>query len=382
MQLSEQNASKHCQFTYNSLFYNKGNVAHCCMQDTLHKRYNWESVNDLNQFYLRDEFQEVRQALAQGIKHSACDSCWAYEENGMPSMRQQNMYYKNNFNTKTNIKHVDIRLSNKCNLQCKMCNSGDSDQIHRLALDLTDTPYNRIVVQNNDTKKFMDLVLELPDLEAVRLAGGEPFIMPEVEQFLYKLVILGKTDINIEIITNCTSAKPRIIQLLNHFKRVDIMCSIDGVGETLEYQRFPARWKTIENNFVKLYNSNCNIRIVPCIGILNYLTLDKFFEWANQFPDALVTYNEIQEPEFFNFRFIPASAREDFYERFANTEFANAAPQWRKFQKRIMRETKEPTVQQCNELLHHVTSVWDVTNEHKFLELYPWAEYMIEKAND
>ena len=49
-------------------------------------------------------------------------------------------------------------------------------------------------------KKLLDLDLELPDLETVRFAGGEPFIMPEVEEFLYKLVEQDKT--NLKITTN------------------------------------------------------------------------------------------------------------------------------------------------------------------------------------
>jgi hypothetical protein len=347
------------------------------MQETLFTKHDWSTVTDLNTFGSTDlVFRQVRE---QGVLHSACKSCSAYEANNMPSMREHNMYYGDDeINTVVDIRHVDLRLSNKCNLQCKMCNPNDSDQLVKLAHELPfDNPllHQLPAQESEDTEQLLELILQLPNLETIRFAGGEPFIMPEVEQFLYKLVAQGRTDINIEFVTNCTSAKPKVIALLEQFDRVELMCSIDGVEDTLEYQRYPARWSTIENNFERMYNSKCNTRIVPCIGLLNYLDLNRFFAWAEQYPRSLITFNEIQEPSFLDFRLIPAAVRPKTF-NLGNNVFT---PSWFSFIDDKMHETREPTQEECN-LLKQYTQVWDYRCNEKFLNRYPWASYIIEKA--
>lgn len=373
--------SKHCKFTYHSFFYSKGNVAQCCMQDTLLRKSTWDDVTNLNTWYNNsDEFSETRHALDAGNEHPSCESCWAYEADDMPSARTHNLYYTNDtVSTEIDIRHVDLRLSNKCNLQCKMCSPNDSDQLVKLAHEL---PFDNPLLNHlpklkyEDTERLLELILQLPNLEAIRFAGGEPFIMPEVEQFLYKLVTHGRTNINIEFVTNCTSAKPTVIALLEKFNHVELMCSIDGVEDTLEYQRYPAKWSTIENNFKRMYNSKCNTRIVPCIGLLNFLDLDRFFSWAEKYPNSLITFNEIQEPSFLDFRLIPIELRPDTFKISNN----NVTDSWYKFVSNTMYETRQPTQEECN-LLKQYAYVWDYRCNERFLDKYPWANYIIEKAN-
>lgn len=371
--------SKHCKFTYHSFFYSKGNVAQCCMQDTLVQQPVWSDVTNLNTWYHNsDELNETRHALDAGNEHPSCESCWAYEADNMQSMRTHNLYYSTDAqSTESDIRHVDLRLSNHCNLQCKMCTPHDSDQLVKLAHEL---PFNNPLLnqlpklEHEDTAHLLELILQLPNLEVIRFAGGEPFIMPEVEQFLYKLVAQGRTNINIEFVTNCTSAKPKIIALLEKFNHVELMCSIDGVADTLEYQRYPARWSTVENNFNRMYNSKCSTRIVPCVGLLNYLDLDRFFAWAAQYPNSLVTFNEIQEPSFLDFKLIPLSVRPKTF-----TLSSNVTDAWRNFISEKMHQTRQPTQDECNALKQYA-QVWDYRCNEKFLNRYPWASYIIERA--
>ena len=350
------------------------------MQDTLVRKSSWDDVVDLNAWHRNStEFNEIRYALDANNEHPSCESCWAYEADDMPSARTHNLYYSEyTQSTEIDIRHVDLRLSNHCNLQCKMCSPSDSDQLVKLAHELPfDNPLLKQLPnqKHEDTARLLELVLQLPNLQAIRFAGGEPFIMPEVEQFLYKLVAQERTDINIEFVTNCTSAKPKIIELLEQFNSVELMCSIDGVADTLEYQRYPARWSTIENNFKRMYNSKCNTRIVPCVGLLNYLDLDRFFAWTAQYPRSLITFNEIQEPSFLDFRLIPAELRPETF-----TLSGNVTDAWHKFISTTMHETRQPTQEECN-LLKQYAQVWDYRSVERFLDRYPWANYIIQRAN-
>lgn len=359
-----------------------GRIGHCCIQKRA-MRVNWDEINDLNEWYQKNDWlNTVRRELNAGIKNPACANCWHNEDNGLESKRQRvNKQYGK---TSYSIRHLDLRLSNKCNLQCKMCSGGFSDQIVNLALELKykgidNDLLNHIPSKNVsvDTKKLLDLVLELPDLQTIRFAGGEPFIMPEVEEFLFKLVEKGKTDLEIEFITNCTSAKPRIIETLEKFRHVELMCSIDAIEDALEYQRYPAKWKTIEKNFIRMYNSKCTVSLTPCISMLTYHNMTDFFMWANKFPSARVSYNEVDYPSFLDFRLIPLDSRKHFLKTFTKIKLGDVNENWKKFQQNTMYEHRLITNNERKLLKHYSQDIWDYRCNVKFLDAYPWANELL-----
>ena len=347
---------------YNSFYYNKGNVSMCCLQNKLLRKTDWSDVNNLEEFYKNSEFQKIRSTLQSNIYPTECNTCWVMENQGTESMRQSNPYFMGIQDQTPRITHVDLRLSNKCNLACRMCFAGDSDQIAKL---------EGIEIQPSDTSKILDLVLDLPDLKNIRFAGGEPFVMPEVIDFLNKLVSIERTDIEIEIITNCTSIKSSLITTLNKFKKVVIMASIDGVGTWFEFQRYPARWKSVRRNFEQIYNSNSIVKMVPCIGSINLLGLSEFFIWANQCPNAQVTFNEIIEPAYLNFRYVPLDNRKRLWSEFKDMTLRNAVTDWTVFKEKLMYEYLEPdeTVKQQIKDRNHL--VWHA-NEEQMKEVFPW----------
>ena len=374
---------KYCTLTNNGFNIDTtGRIGHCCIQKR-DLRVDWNTIDDMNAWYKSNSWlNTVRKDLEAGIENTACESCWHNERNGKESKRHRvNQQYGS---TNQSIRHLDLRLSNKCNLQCKMCSGGFSDQLVNLAYELKDAGIDNDLLKHIpsqslevDTKKLLDLVLELPDLQTLRFAGGEPFIMPEVEEFLYKLVEQGKTDLEIEFITNCTSAKTRILTALEKFKHVELMCSIDAVGAALEYQRYPARWETIERNFIRMYNSKCTVGLTPAMSMLTYHNMTEFFDWANKFPKARVSYNEVDYPSFLDFRLIPLDVRQEFYNDFSKVKFGDVNNNWKKFQQSTMYEYRLITTNERKMLKHYSKDIWDYRCNVKFLDAYPWAEALL-----
>lgn len=374
---------KYCTLTNNGFNIDTtGRIGHCCIQKR-DLRVDWNTIDDMNAWYKSNSWlNTVRKDLEAGIENTACESCWHNERNGKESKRHRvNQQYGS---TNQSIRHLDLRLSNKCNLQCKMCSGGFSDQLVNLAYELKDAGIDNDLLKHIpsqslevDTKKLLDLVLELPDLQTLRFAGGEPFIMPEVEEFLYKLVEQGKTDLEIEFITNCTSAKTRILTALEKFKHVELMCSIDAVGAALEYQRYPARWETIERNFIRMYNSKCTVGLTPAMSMLTYHNMTEFFNWTNKFPKARVSYNEVDYPSFLDFRLIPLDVRQEFYNDFSKVKFGDVNNNWKKFQQSTMYEYRLITTNERKMLKHYSKDIWDYRCNVKFLDAYPWAEALL-----
>ncbi len=379
-----------CKFTNNGFFFNKGNVANCCAQGELFAKTNWDDVSDLNEFYKNNSFlKSTRESLKNDIQHPVCKTCWLDENLYHHSMRTNNPYFdKTEDDGIVDITHVDLRLSSRCNLQCRMCSPYDSDQLaalaDRLHAENVDTPLAKIRADSTpiDNRRLLDLIVKLPNLKAIKFAGGEPFIMPEVEEFLRKLADIGKTDLHVELITNCTSAKKSMIELLKMFRRVNLACSIDSVEEVIEYQRFPVKWATVEKNFTALYNSGFyDVGIHPCIGLLNFHAIDRLFDWSKQYPNTWVGYNEIYEPSFLNFRYIPLDVRKDLHERFLKIDLDGHDVKWHQFRKQTMYEYIEPSQEDCNMLYEYTHKVWDKQGKRKFLDIYPWAKYMIDRAD-
>lgn len=374
--------NKHCIVTHTGFNIDtNGRIGQCCLQKKEYLIDNFDDITDLNFWYNTESWlSEIRHSLDNNIEHSACSTCWHYEHDNKSSKRiRSNAVQQSN---KTTIEHLDLRLSSKCNLECKMCFPGCSSQIEKLAIELEEKNIeSRLDISNKnkpnlDIKKLLNLILKLPDIKTIRFAGGEPFIMPEVEEFLFKLAEV-KTNISIEFITNCTVIKNKIIKVLEKFKHVLIMCSIDGIEDTIEYQRYPCKWSVIEKNFIKLYNSNFMIDLTPCITLFNYLDLHKLVNWANLFPNARLCYNEIINPSYLDFRIIPITARTRFYDTFKNISFINYADNWKTFQSKTMYDYRNPTEQEVDDLKHYSSVVWDYKCKEKFLDRYQWANSII-----
>ena len=69
-----------------------------------------------------------------------------------------------------------------------------------------------------------------------------------------------------------------------------------------------------------------------------------------------------------------------FYNKFSKIKLKNVDAKWRKFQKSVMYETLEPTQVHCNELHQYSQKVWDYRCKEKFLDRYPYMNYMIDRA--
>ncbi len=100
--------------------------------------------------------------------------------------------------------------------------------------------------------------------------------------------------------TNATLFDDKIIKILNEFKKNDHVFSIDGMGKTYEYIRYPATFEQLETSInlyfkeVKNYN-----RIVPFAKIIsahNLLDTDKYIRWVRELPTEVgVQYGEIYD---------------------------------------------------------------------------------------
>jgi hypothetical protein len=89
--------------------------------------------------------------------------------------------------------------------------------------------------------------------------------------------------------TNLTTIKYKdinIVDLWKNFKSVNVQCSIDAIGEPLEYIRSGTKWKTIEKNLQTLLSrvsdTNIQVTLSPVVSVLNLWFLPELLSYAQQ----------------------------------------------------------------------------------------------------
>jgi len=206
-----------------------------------------------------------------------CNKCAVAEYHGLSS-------YRNGFNKKVTaapgLQFVDIRNTNLCNLKCRYCGPHFSSQ---WAEELGRFP----IIENQDLANYKD-ILFTGSLQWMYFTGGEPLINSEHWALLDELVDSGQAS-KIELMynTNLTTIKYKdknIIDLWKKFKQVNIQCSIDAVGEPLEYIRSGTNWEKINSNLQKLltitHDSNINVTLSPVLSILNIWFINDLYDYA------------------------------------------------------------------------------------------------------
>jgi sulfatase maturation enzyme AslB (radical SAM superfamily) len=216
-----------------------------------------------------------------------CNKCSVAEYHGLPS-------YRNTFNSiatsAPGLQFVDIRNTNLCNLKCRYCGPHFSSQwAEELGRSST--------IENQDYTDYKDILIT-DSLHWMYFTGGEPLINGEHWELLEELIDNKQSrGISLMYNTNLTTIKYKdknIIDIWKQFKRVQINCSIDAVGNPLEYIRSGTNWPKIKSNLEQLLavskNSNIKLVLAPVLSILNVWFIDELYDYAklNSIPVSLI----------------------------------------------------------------------------------------------
>lgn len=285
---------KYCPDIFQNLYIEKRNetqvnLALCCIakispnESTVSQQTEWLN-NQRN--YL----------LTTGELPNSCSFCAEAEIRNVKSQRLKLLEDHPQFvkfnDTKINLKKIQYNCDNICNLKCIVCSSKFSNSWIEDEKKLTNIGYELTIDSsadlNNKLKptKHNKLVydLDLENLETIYLNGGEPLMSNDMINFLsYVALNSNPKEIEIQFNTNSTwPLKSKLMAILEKFKHVTIMCSIDGIGERFEYIRFPGNWKTVEKNLIDFKKTGFECILTPAIGVHNILYTDEIINWAQE----------------------------------------------------------------------------------------------------
>jgi len=221
----------------------------------------------------------IQQQMLLGERPSACKKCWIMEDQNIISFRERANSGWQNYDKTFKLKYLDIRLSNKCNLMCRMCSGKFSNKIAQEEERLYGfTKYKDETLTSDLLEKQLQYIEKNIDtLEHVYFAGGEPLINEEHYRILQMLIDHKKTNITLSYNTNLSLLKFKqydVKELWNKFSKVVIGASIDLIGDQSNYVRHGVQYEKLEENYLQIKNlPNVKFKITSTLHLMNIYNL-------------------------------------------------------------------------------------------------------------
>lgn len=279
-----------CIYPFNQIIARThGRLSPCChytgdanLQSTTLADY-WHST----------ELQHMRTSMVQGKTVSYCDECYNNENINGTSMRIDGLAL-HNIDSNTDIDSVvaqcqdiafperlEVHVGNLCNLKCLSCNAWDSSSIlaENRALRL-DSQKARDFEISDATLEEILVNLHNGNIKHLDIRGGESLLVPKVKQLLNNLDQKIYQTVRLRIQTNTTYLNEEWKGIFSKFNQVWVSCSIDAIDNQLTYIRYPADWKTVQQNLA-WYTQQPNIATTVAVTVtnLNLLCVDKLITW-------------------------------------------------------------------------------------------------------
>ncbi len=317
-----------------------GFVAPCCMSQDFYAKDNGEmfhlSKDTLSDVWHSPSLKSLRENLLSGVKDKKCVTCWSEEAIGKTSKRiRENHRWGMELSElsptdlgKLDIKFLDLKLGNSCNLKCRICGPASSsawikeweettgeDLLTNLSLTVSSEGTKKVIRSWPDVNVdfWTDLEKHLPAVKLFEIYGGEPFLIKKHFDVLRKSVELGYSKKQrVHYNTNGTIYPGEIAdEVWKHFERVDIMLSIDGTGKQFEYQRYPANWVDVEKNIFRFMQnfSTKDLHICLTVSSLNAFYLPDYLRYFHKLG-LPVWLNVLYGPDHFSMKNLPQAAKD------------------------------------------------------------------------
>ena len=325
--------------------------------DNTKMRVETHSITDSRNARL---LKEVRKDMLEGNRSRHCLRCNREDDANQRSRRdlEINLNFKE-FTLEDalavteedgSIKHEevditssDIRLSNFCNLKCRMCGPTESHswyddwtkiksdrfESHGTELFLEKGAKNRFQIKGfnpyawvNNVDIYEMFSKQTPGMKEIHISGGEPLIIDEHYKLLETYVKEGVAkNIKLDYNTNFTNIPKKFLDIWPNFREVDVGGSIDGYGALNDYIRAPSKFSALEKTIETLdKQSSNNVRpwFTHTVQIQNVFYITELIQWViekdfvkfNRLAKGpYFTHHPVHNPLTYNIQSLPESSK-------------------------------------------------------------------------
>lgn len=286
-----------------------------------------------------DYFKRVRKQMLNGEMPEACMRCYNREAKGLDSKRllEQREYPNytiqdaiNNTNEdgslkRTDLRFVEFRLGNVCNVKCRTCNPASSNRWKTDYDKLQDGDWDgaKVIPQYRgldwstfdwceEESIYDDILDKCENLESLYINGGEPTLIKQHWRFLDKLIDKGfAKNIKIWYSLNMTNIPDMAFDLWAQFKEVEIRASIDDIEARNTYIRYPTKWNQVLSTMDKCRNTDTvRLKILQTVSVYNFPYLKEFHDFWNEYDSSIdIAHNFVMWPDFMSPGIIPFPIR-------------------------------------------------------------------------
>ena len=270
----------------------------CCKAYPERVNLDWLEANPGKLFHT-DTMVEDRRLMLDNKSCASCHhGCYKYEEQGLPSQRDQHRNSAVISDRHAPMRHLEISLSTDCNLTCMYCspewssswqrdiekNGAHNLDGYRLDNDSFSTLWSKIKQKSRSTgSRFFDMLLneiKLADgLESIGILGGEPLLNNQLGE-----VIDVAGDKSIVITTGLGVSNSRLSNLLKKIKgkKIKFTVSAEATGKLFELLRHGISWEDFQDK-VKMIEDNGNeIKFCSTISNLSVLGFARFYDMYHE----------------------------------------------------------------------------------------------------
>ena len=174
-----------------------------------------------------------------------------------------------------------------------MCSPGSSDKLDSDYYNMSDLDRKLLGWENvrigdsNPTHNpaWQKFLKDQNDISVIKVIGGEPFVTKDFIDMLHAVIKNNKAK-NTELIitTNGTKFSNSNMELLNQFKNIRLLLSIDATEKSYEYIRHPMPWSKLQSsihNFKNKIRTSYEMIITTPVMVLNLMEIGKLSDWAD-----------------------------------------------------------------------------------------------------
>jgi len=328
-----------------------GRVMPCCVSDSNKPFSKIEKDTSIIEMMNSEDFKKMRLNMLDDKPVEVCQRCYDLETVGVFTLRQgQNGRAMDSIDLvkatnedgsidKFEMKYMDIRFSNLCNMKCRSCGPSCSSQwaqefLETRGEEITKKYFgiSKMVVNSNEDQIFLSkLKPYLKDVKEVYFAGGEIIITPEHYECLDYWIDNGLAEqVELNYTTNFSVLKYKdkdLIEYWKKFPKLQIWASLDAKGEVAEIMRKGTDWERIEKNIRELKENvpHAVFQITPTISIWNIFSYPAFFDYLidNELidKDSAPRLNICTSPWYANIMILPDETRKKLEEKYRDYIF-------------------------------------------------------------
>lgn len=267
---------------------NSGVMTHnqCCLSTS-----ELNTLVDSKILWNSNELENIRDLNNQNIWNPGCWECERLEQAGVKSFRISMI---DKFGIKEKLsgpQRIDMLFDRSCNLACRSCGPRSSTLWEKHLRD-NNLPVGVFANNTNENlRKITDALksMDLSNLEMVQFCGGETLLGNTYWQAAQLIADIAPDYVNkIELGFQTNGTQPideKYYPLIEKFKLVKFMVSIDGTYDKFEYLRWPASWNQFVDNIFALREKlpgNVMFFVQETTNCLNLLHFNDVTNWVNE----------------------------------------------------------------------------------------------------